>query len=82
MTGETTTVTWETNVHEEEHIPMPFCLQWITHKVTTWWKKFTSVSNDAKEKNSSMMEMNPKAQAIAIHFINPANLEICNLHII
>jgi len=29
-----------------------------------------------------MMEMNPKAQAIATHFINPANLDICNLNII
>jgi len=51
MTGETTTMTWETNVREEEHVPAPFCLQWITHEVATWWKKFTSVSNDAKEKN-------------------------------
>jgi hypothetical protein len=29
-----------------------------------------------------MMELNPKAQAIAIHFTNPANLETCNLNII
>jgi hypothetical protein len=39
-------------------------------------------SNDAKEKNSLMMELNPKAQAIAIYFTNPANLETCNLNII
>jgi len=59
----------ETKVCEEKHVPAPFCLQWITHEVATWWKKFTSLSNDAKQKNSLMVEMNPKAQAIAIHFI-------------
>jgi hypothetical protein len=67
MTGETKLC--------EEHVPAPFCLQWITkHEVATWWKKSTSVSNDAKEKNTLMMELNPKAQAIAIDFTNPANL--------
>jgi hypothetical protein len=75
-------MTGETKVCEEKHIPTSFCLQWITHKVATWWQKFTSVSNDAKEKNSLMMELNPKAQAIAIHLTNPANLETCNLNII
>jgi hypothetical protein len=76
-------MTRETKVCEEELIPVPFCLQWITqHKVANWWEKFTSVSNDAKEKNSLMMEMNPEVQAIAIHVTNTANLEICNVNII
>ena len=70
------TMTEETIVYEEKHIPAPFCLPWITHGVATWWQIFTSVGNGAKERNSLLMELNPKVQAIAIH------LETCNIIII